>query len=182
MKQVLGILAATTVFAASSGNAADPAGQNVILLGAKYHQEHSAFDELPFGNGDISYALGYEFRERIAALQLAVDIAPDVSRNRTNDSGAAVSTDWALTPQANLLFTDGPLRGGVGALMTYIRDDEGDGEWTSLYWQVMLGLHVPPQGRFALDALVHYPFKNFGTFSDFDVRDLEYSLWISYAF
>ncbi len=183
MKRNFGVLILTAMLlAASDASAAEPAGQNVILAGAKYHQEHSAYDELPFGNADISYAIGYEFRERIAALQLVLDYAPDLSGGKTNDSGSATSFDWALTPQANLLFTDGFLRGGAGALMTYARDDDGDGEWTSVYWQLILGLHVPPKGRFAVDALATYPFRNFDTFSDFDVRDIEYSLWISYAF
>jgi hypothetical protein len=184
MKKVLGILAAITALLAATGTTAAEAaaGQNVILAGGKYHMDHSAFEELPFGNGDISYALGYEFRERIAALQLALDFAPDVSGSRTNDAGQALSTDWALTPQANLLFTDGILRGGAGALITYMRDDDGNGEWTPVYWQLILGLHVPPQGRFAIDGLVTYAFRNFDTFSDFDLRDLEYSLWVSYAF
>lgn len=184
MKKIISLLVAMAALGGATGmKAAEAAaGQNVVLLGGKYHMDHSAFDDLPFGNGDISYALGYEFRERIAALQLALDWAPDVSGSRTNDVGQTLSTDWAITPQANLLFTDGVLRGGAGALITYMRDDAGDGEWTPLYWQVILGLHVPPQGRFAIDGLATYAFRNFQTFRDFDLRDLEYSVWVSYAF
>ena len=183
MKKAAVLSAVALMLTAFTGAmAASRGGNNVIALGGRYHMEHSAFHDLPFGNGDISYALGYEFRERISALQLAVDFAPDLSGDWTNSEGEAVSVDWAVTPQANLLFTDGFLRGGGGVLITYTRDENSEGEWSPVYWQLVLGLHVPPQGRFAIDILAHYVFRNFKTFSDFDFGDIEYSLWISYAF
>jgi len=154
---------------------AEPAcGQSAVTLGLRRHAEHASFHELPFGNGDLSYAAGYELHTSAALWQLALDYAPDVTRS--NDVHAL------FTPQLNLMFKDRIWRAGVGVLDSYIeRRGPASDEWTSPYWQFLFGVSVPIH-KFALGATVYYPFAHWGALGEFDFRDLDYGVSLSYMF
>ena len=149
-------------------------GQSAVTAGVRRHAEHSVFTDLPYGNGDLSYALGYELHEQNALWQLAADYAPDITG--TNNVHAV------FTPQLNLLFKDKIWRAGVGLLDSYIerKGDEQNG-WTSPYWQFILGVNIPIN-KFSLGAAAYYPFAHWSELSQFDVRDLDYGVSLSYTF
>lgn len=174
--------AAAAAAAAFGANQASSTGENALSAGARYHVNHSVFTDIPFGNADISYFLGYEFSEGAAAFRLALDYAPDVSGQRGTNTTQQVGTDYVLTPQAHLLFKDSWLRGGGGALISYIRDDDGNGDWSDIYGQLQLGIHVPPTARLTLDIAAFYIFAKFQDFKEFDFKDLEYGAWVTYKF
>jgi hypothetical protein len=149
------------------------AGKNSIGIGGRYQVDHSAFEELPFDDGDISYGVNYEYQEDAAFWQLGVLYTPEV--------GGTNSADYVVTPQINLMLKDDIWRGGIGALMSYIKDDNGEDDWTDLYWQLHLGVAIPI-GPLSLTALAHYVFEDYGEIKDFDFDDLEYGAWLSYQF
>ena len=148
--------------------------RNAVTGGVRWHAEHSVFSDLPFGKGDLSYALGYEYHEGMALWQICADYAPDLSgTNKAN---------YAITPQLNLLFKDKIWRAGLGVLDTYVssKDDAHNG-WTSIYWQFIAGIDVPIK-KFSLGASVFYPFAHWGELDRFDYRDLDYGVSLSYHF
>ncbi len=153
---------------------------HTVSLGGRYHTENTLFTDLPFDHGDLSYALAYTFAERYLGLQLAVDVAPDVSGAR--DAPRTNRTDLAVSPQAHLIVRDRFFRGGVGLLTSYLRDDQGDGDWLEPYWQLQLGLSLPLVRGFSLDAATYYVLEYWGDLAHFRGRDLEYGLWLNYTF
>ncbi len=157
-----------------------------LSAGGYFHTEHSAFTDLPFGNGDVSYLLAYEYAERIALWQLGLGFAPEVSGTRDSDSneeGAEqVKTDLVVTPQLNLLFKDRCFLGGTGILGSYVRDEDGDGDWIGPYWQLMLGLNFELGNSFSIGANAHYVMKSWDKIIDFKFGDIEYSALLSYRF
>lgn len=157
-----------------------------LSLGARYHKDHSVFTDRPFGDGDISYALAYEYSERLAYWQLALDFAPDVSGTRDSDGddseAESVGTDFVLTPQLNLVFTDRFFRAGPGIRGSYIRDDEGNSEWIGPNWQLQLGVNLPFGEAISIDGNVYYVLESWGNITDFAFGDLEYGVWLKYTF
>lgn len=157
-----------------------------LALAGRYHTDHSEYGDLPFGNGDISYLLAYEYAERIALWQLGADFAPDVSGIRDSDSAEGVTnsvgTKFVVTPQLNLIFKDRMFRGGTGVLTSYIRGDDGEGEWIGPYFQLLLGLSLDLADALSLDGNVHYVLENWDEITHFGFGDLEYSAGLSYWF
>ena len=84
-------------------------------VGMRYHAHHSIFEELPFDDGDLSYGIAFEYFEKSALWQLALDVAPDTSGSTSTNT--EVSVGQVLTPQLNLLFGDGHWLFGAGALI-----------------------------------------------------------------
>ncbi len=171
-------LGALLALAAGLARAGD--GPHSLSLGARYHAEQTRFTDLPFDTGDLSYVLAYTFTDRWLGLQLALDAAPDVSGSR--DAPQTNRTDFVLTPQANLILKDRFFRGGVGLLASYARDVEHDGDWIAPYWQIMLGLSCPLPGNLSLDGSVYYVLEHWDELAHFRGRDLEYGLYLNYAF
>ncbi|MBI2437766.1 MAG: hypothetical protein HYV36_03000 [Lentisphaerae bacterium] len=151
-----------------------------LSLGGRYHTENTVFTDLPFGNADFSYALAWTFASEQVGLQLGADFAPDVSGAR--DAPNTNQTDFAVTPQVNLILKDRMFRGGVGLLTSYVRDDLGEDDWLSPYWQLLLGLNLPLGNNFSLDGLVYYVLEKWGDIGDFKPKELEYGLWLNYNF
>ena len=156
------------------------AGRHSLSVGGRYHRENRVFTDLPFANDDISYALAYTFTDRYLGLQLGVGYAPDVSGAR--DAPRTNSVDYAVTPQANLVIQDRFLRGGVGILNTFVRDDEDNGDWLGLYYQILLGLNLPLSKALSLDAQVYYTLEKWSDIDRFRAKELEYGLWLTYQF
>ena len=155
-----------------------------LSVGARYHVDHSAFTDLPFDDGDISYALAYEFSEKHACWQLAVGFAPDVSGTRDGDDADvdSVKTDYVITPQLNLIFFDRFFRTGTGIRGYYIVDDDGDGEWIGPDWQLQIGLGIPFGETISLAANAYYVLESWDRITKFAFDDLEYGMWLSYKF
>lgn len=169
---VLSVLIAAGIVAGACRPA--EAGSHRLGVGMRRHVDHSVFEELPFGEDDISYLLGYEYHEANAYWQIGVGYTRD-------PSGTTNAVDYVITPQLNLVFEDNFWRMGTGILSSYISEDGGNSDWTDPYWQVLLGLSLP---LFALDLDVNasYVFEQWGDISEFDFGDIELVGWLSYEF
>jgi len=151
-----------------------------LSVGGRYHTENTVFTDLPYGNADISYALAYTFAEKYVAIKLGADFAPDVSGDR--DAPHTNKTDYVISPQVNLIVKDRIFRGGVGLLTSYIRDNQGEGDWLDPYWQLMLGLAIPLGAHFSVEGNVYYVLQNWDKIANFRPKDIEYGLWVNYNF
>lgn len=164
---VLIIVAGTTL-------GAGRAGRSGLSAGARYHVDHSVYEELPFDAGDMSYGLAYEYRERQALWQVAMNYAPHIG-------GATNDIDYVMTPQLNLIFTDNNWRGGTGILKSYIKDEVLGGDWTDVYWQFLFGFQTPVS-RMKFDFQAFYVFNHWDELSEFDFGDVEFGGWLSLDF
>ncbi|MDO9542675.1 MAG: hypothetical protein Q7J98_10175 [Kiritimatiellia bacterium] len=161
------------------GRPASADENNMFSIGGRYHEKQTAFDDLPFGNGDISYPLLYSYLWQASIWQLGLDIGPDIS-GRMPETG--INVDFALTPQFNLIFCDRYFRGGGGIRTSYLRGDDGEGKWLSLYWQLQLGLSFPIYKTISVDIGTYYVMEEWSKIGKFRFNDLEYGLLINYAF
>ena len=152
---------------------------SAISVGARRHMDHSVFLDLPFGDEDFSYALAYEYHEDIGYWQIAVNYMPDPSG--TAGTNSADSIDYVITPQINLIIKDGPWRGGLGALRSYIHDKEKGGDWPDLYWQFILGVHLPVMAV-QIDVHAFYVFEDWDMLDEFEFKDVEFGIWLNYTF
>jgi hypothetical protein len=145
---------------------------NSLGVGGKLHCKHSEFTDLPFDQ-DLSYDISYEYREDAAAFwQLAVGYTPKISGTNNIDS--------VITPEVNLLFSEGVWRGGVGVLNSFVMEG-GEGDWMDIYFQFLLGIGVPV-GKFSIDATACYVFPDWGSIGNFDMRDIDFGLRLTYHF
>ena len=160
---------------------------HTLAVGGRYHTDNSVYTDLPFGDGDLSYDIAYEYSDKSPIIwQFGLDYAPDVSGTRdaaSDGAGAATNgTDFVLTPQFNLLAKDNYFVGGAGILGSYIRDDQKNGEWLSPYWQMQLGLEFPLMNNLSVNASAYYVLENWGDITEFTFGDLEYGGWLKYRF
>lgn len=146
---------------------------HTLGTGARYHQKHTAFAEYPFGKGDLSYGLVYEFHEENAYWQVACGYA-------SRPSGTPQS-DYAVTPQVNLIIKDRIWRGGLGVAWTYVAGQPDGSGWTDFYWQFLAGISMPVV-RLPLSVLAYYPFDRWSNLDEFDFRDVEYGVWVHFRF
>ncbi len=144
--------------------------QSMVSVGAKYHQVHTTFTDLPYDNGDISVGIAYNTHSPDSIVQLAIEGAWDVN--------GITTTDFIITPQMNLLWKDGAWFGGVGILTSYIDDEITGDDWIDLYWQLVIGVKVPLYGA-SVDIGVHYEFESWDDVTDVDVDDLAYGAWLN---
>ena len=142
-------------------------------VGARYHICHSEFADLPYADGDMTYALGYEIHDENGLLQLLCGFTPEFSGR--ND------LDYGITPEANLLLTDGLFQGGLGILSTYTKNASGH-DWMDLYWQWVLGLNIPLGKRVSLQANAYYVFESWDRLNKFAFDDVEFGGFITYNF
>ena len=163
-------LIAVLAFTISSVHARD--GQT-FAVGARLHTDHSDFLELPFDEGDISYAAAYEYHEDNAYWQIAVTFTPDPS--------GTPATENVITPALNLIIEDGFWRGGIGALASLFEDATGKDEWSNVYYQLMLGIHAPLFGL-QWDIMAYYVAETFSDLGGIDTDDLEYGAWVLFPF
>lgn len=151
-----------------------------LSIGGRYHTENTIFTDLPYGNADLSYGLAYTFAEEHIGLKLGADFSPDVSGSR--DAPHTNKTDYVVSPQANIIIKDKMFRGGVGLVTSYIRDDQGEGDWLGPYWQLMLGLCFPIHQHLSLEGNVYYVLESWDKITEFRLKELEYGLWLNYNF
>lgn len=148
-----------------------------LLFGVHYHVASHVVPQYSYDK-DFSYLLAYEYHNASAYWQLAVGYAPKASG--TNN------VDYIITPQINLIFKDGYLRGGAGVLWDYRKFNEDStseksSDWTKTYWQFLLGLGTT-LGKVSIEFFATYPFKDFKSFNNFEAEDIEYGGWIGFTF
>ena len=153
------------------------AGRNNLrgVLGANYHVEHKACHTVLFDDGDLSYVVGLEYHEENAFWQLGLDFAPQISGSDT--------AEYALTPQLNLLFTDRGWRGGLGFLVSYIKDEIEGGDWSKVYYQFLFGYSLgSTRSKYSLDLYAQYVFDSWSELDQFEFQDVGFGLLLSRAF
>ena len=175
MKNTFRILSFALVSAWFGSVAAFAASPNSNFdAGVRYHKDHSVYAALPFGDGDLSYSLGYEYHDQDYYVQLAAGYCPDP----TGTNGL----DLVITPQANIFITDGAWDAGVGILDSYISDDNAaSDDWTGIYWQLILGVTFPVY-NIPLSLHAFYPFETWGDIKEFHVKDVEYGATLRFSF
>lgn len=152
-------------------------GQDLLYtasVGGRYHVESSVLPDVPYGDGDWSSYFAFEATEGAGFWQLGLDVGYGADQNE--------EIDLLLTPQLNLMITDGAFVGGLGILDTYLIGGEDGDEWTDIYFQFSLGFNFEVGRRGALLLLAHYPFEDWGDLDEFDGDDLEFSGAFRYRF
>jgi hypothetical protein len=144
-----------------------------LSFGVRQHAEQPDFPDISFGDGDISYGLALTAGDGLGYWQGALLYTPDIE--------GIDDLDYALTPQLNLILKEKLWRMGVGGAATYISSDSDSG-WNDFFWQLMLGLGLPPMGKVSLEAHAIYIFDEWGNIGDFDVDNLEYAVWMGVKF
>ena len=160
-----------------AGTQAWSASVTWFSAGGRYHTGLEKFEDYPFRSGDISYQVGMEFHEGIGYWQLVLGYAPSVGENSDPD---APRIDSVITPQLNLLLQDRGWLAGTGILASYIKD-ENEKDWTSIYWQTMIGYTFNFQ-YFNLEVLATHVFEEWSFFTDFSFNRLEYSAMLKRRF
>ncbi|MBL7077121.1 MAG: hypothetical protein ISS31_06600 [Kiritimatiellae bacterium] len=139
-------------------------------VGARYHAEQHTELEVAFDD-ESTYGLVYEYHEGNTFWQLGAQYGTGLGSNEV---------DYVITPEINLMLTDGAWRGGIGALATYVSTDE-DSDWSDIYYQLILGFDVP-LGGLALSIQAAYTFEDFDNLGDFDFDELDWAGYLSYQF
>ncbi len=145
-------------------------------IGVRRHVEHSEFDELPFGKRDHSLSVSYEFHESEAYWQLGLSYTPDLSRHE----GEADAPKDAWTPEINLIAKDRFYHAGVGVASTYTDHDGGD--WTSIYWQFLMGIRMELTRKISISGYGYYPFRRWSDLPEFSLSDIEYGVRLGFRF
>lgn len=169
-------LSAVLIVAATLAEANQSYGN--LGVSVRRHSEHSEFDDLPFGKRDHSIGISYELHESVAFWQIGVSYTPNLSVKKD----AVEAPDYAWTPELNLIAKDRMYHAGLGIASTYTKTPDEGGEWTSVYWQFLLGLQLDLSRRIALSGYGYYPFRNWGDLSDFSFDDIEYGIRLGYRF
>jgi len=146
---------------------------SMLGVGVRQHAQHTAFAELPYGDGDLSYGICYELHDKGGFWRLGVDFAS--SPTGTN------GVDQVITPHLNLVFEDDFWRGGVGILYSFVNMDEGEDVTIDLYWQIVLGISIP-LGGWALDVHTFYVFEGWDTIDEFEFDELEFGAILKLPF
>jgi len=170
-KNVILILAVLVLFPQFLNAAKSP--KSAVGAGVRQQVDHSVFEDLPFDDGDLTYTLGYEYHDGAGYWQLLLGYTPEV--------GDGDVVDYVITPQLNLIFQDRIFLAGTGVMGSYVESKEEGGDWTSVYWQLMLGFEIP-LGPVKLEMMAYYPFEGFSDLDEFDFSDIEYGGSLKYYF
>jgi hypothetical protein len=154
----------------------DPQIDHMLSVGVRQHVNHSEFDKLAFGEDDLAYILAYEAHEDIGFWQLGIGYTPDPSGDQP--------VDYILTPQISLIFKDRIYRAGIGVLWDYIvsNQDDIDDKWSSLYWQFIIGIHIPFSKKVGLDINSYYAFEKWNKLGDIHTKDIEFGALLNFSF
>lgn len=165
------------LFAVSLSIAAQPAyarGRTHALgAGVRYHAKPFVAETLPYDDGDLSYMLAYEYHEGPAFWQVAVDAA--------NDLTGQTGVNRIITPQINLISSQGIWQLGAGILRSYVNKEETGNEWTSVYWQLIAGVSIP-FSKIQFDVNAYYVLDKWGDIGEFKASDLEFAGRLTYFF
>lgn len=166
---------------------------------ARFHAGHgdkAGDDNIVPYDGDWSYGLVYEYREPQAMFQIIMSATPSASfKGRfdgenydiTTDSTNTVSSiDSILTPEFNLIFTEGAWTGGMGILKHLVKYSKSDGrsgsKWSPVFWQIMTGITLGQKAGFAIDLTACYEFRSLKNISDIDINDIDVRLSLTKKF
>ena len=144
------------------------------VAGARLYAGHSAFDDLPFSQGDIGYVVGAEIRDANGLLQLLATYSPSLDGGKWLELGSEEIADYVITPEITLLAEDNGWRAGAGLLASYVVTDQ-DEDWTSLYYSFKMG-YALGSGRVKLSVNADYVFEGISELGDFDFSDIDFSL------
>jgi len=139
-------------------------------VGARYHAEQDTELEVAFDD-ETTYGLVYEYHEGGTFWQLGAQYGTGLGTNEV---------DYVITPEINLLVSDGAWRGGIGALASYVSTDE-DSDWSDIYYQLILGFDMP-LGGMALSIQAAYVFEDFDELDEFDFDEMDWSGYLMYQF
>lgn len=147
------------------------AEQSIIGVGVRQYSNSTMIEKLGVEKGDLAYSVSYQVADQAGYWELALDYCPSPTGSNSVES--------TLTPQINLLFSDGPWRIGLGLLKSYIEGPDDLSGWQSVNWQGILGLRFP-FGRLLFDIKAYYVVDSFGDVTGFDFSDIEYGAWLNY--
>lgn len=173
MKKMLVLLALIALTSPSESHAAAKAIHSAGI-GARFYQGHTSFTNQPFGDGDIAYNIGYEYREKgnPCFWQVVLGYAPSLDSELIDD---------VFTPELNLMLEEEHFRAGVGILDSFVNYRDISNEWSDLYYHLTVGLKQD-LGSVSIAADALYAFDDWGNLGDFDFADLEYGVWLTYTF
>ncbi len=143
------------------------------LLGARQHQPGRLARHLPYDQDDYSALAALRFHERDAYWQLGLGYAWDPSGRPT--------AEYVLTPQIHIVFKARYLAFGLGAMKSYVADDEQGDDWSPFYYELTAGVEVP-MGRLGLVVMAAHPFRNWADARKIKGDDLEYTAGLSFRF
>jgi len=149
---------------------------SAVTVGVRQYNNHPDDTEFPFGDSDLGYLMAYEFHEGNAFWQFGLGYTPSASA-----TSQVAEVEYVITPQLHLVYQDGSLMMGVGALKHYISDTNGK-HWTSIYWELMLGLQLPISTSVSIQGLACYQFRDWGNLGDFDTSEIEFGVNLSCKF
>jgi hypothetical protein len=150
------------------------------VAGARLYGGHSAFDDLPFSQGDIGYVVGVEYPDSSGLLQMLLTYAPSLDGEKWRELEREQVVDYVVTPEISMLAVDAGWRAGAGLMSSYIVTEQ-DEEWTSLYYQFQMG-YALGRDRLKLSAKADYTFEGIGELKDFDFSDIDFSLLLHLSF
>jgi len=171
----------TVLLAAGNSEAQMSRGANsAVTVGVRQYNTHPTDPDFPFADGDLGYNLSYEYHEGNAYWQLGLGYAPHSSAT-SQVAGIEYEIEYVVTPQLHLIYQDGLFLMGVGALKHYVNDTEGK-HWTSLYWELLLGLQLPISNALSIQGLACYQFKSWSDLGDLDTSEIEFGVNLSCKF
>jgi len=149
---------------------------SAVNFGMIQHSDHPAEQEIPFGNGDLSYLLAYEYHEGNSFWQLGVALTPHASATSTVGSVESV-----VSPQLNLIYKRNRFLAGAGVTKHYMKFPDKS-LWSDFFWNFQLGICLPISESFELRAAGHYQFRNFSDLGDFNFNAMEWGINLAYSF
>lgn len=165
-----------TICACAAPAVAQTAKASAITFGVRQYTSHSDDSGSPFGEGDVSYLAAYEYHEAKVYWQFGVSYTPHASSTST-----AFKVDSVITPQIRLIFEEGMLLLGVGALKHYMQQADAN-SWSDLYWELEAGLHHSVSSSVDIRGVAYYTFKDWGDIGKVDTSQLELGLELAYRF
>lgn len=153
-----------------------------VGIGVRRQSALPAFEEWPFGENDMSFGGVYEYHDEMGFWQVGLTYTPSPTGSN--------ALDYAITPEVNLVLSEGIWQAGVGVLKSFIpAEDEAAMEaqgiewddWTDFYYHIIAGVGFP-LGQLGLEIHAVYTFDDWGDVSEFDVGDMEYQAWLTYQF
>ena len=155
---------------------AQTARSSALTCGIRQYASHSDDSESPFGKGDLSYFLAYEYHEARAYWQVGVSYTPHATA-----TSMVTNVESVTTPQVRLIFEEGMLIMGIGVLKHYIQQGDAN-HWSDLYWELEAGFQTSASASLGIRAVAYYTFREWGDIGDFDTSQLELGLEVSYRF
>ena len=90
--------------------------------------------------------------------------------------------NYVLTPQINLIFKESICCAGLGILWDYTVSHlpDIDDKWSSPYWQLIIGIHIPFSTRMGLTINSYYVFEKWNKLKNLYVKDIEFGALLNF--